>query len=235
MRKPDSFIDRRTEFAKSVGFEQLYSYIDHFGLYAGQHTIGNKLFTYEMFKLASAVPGDIAEFGCWKGSNLLFLAKLKGLFEPHSPKRVLGFDNFAGLPEPVSQDGKFAQAMTGSYHGSEQVLREAITLFELDDLVELIVGDGRETIPQFIEQTPHCVLSFAYLDFDLYEPTRLALELIDQSISVGGVIVFDQACTQEWPGETLAMKEFLAGSAHQFEAINNTFSRQPTMALKRVA
>ena len=38
----------------------------------------------------------------------------------------------------------------------------------------------------------------------------------------------------EWPGETIAMKEFLNQSSHKFEMINNDLSRQPTVALKRV-
>ena len=48
-----------------------------------------------------------------------------------------------------------------------------------------------------------------------------------------GIIVFDEAGTKEWPGETQAMKEFLASTKNKFEMINNTFSRQPTVALKR--
>ena len=53
-------------------------------------------------------------------------------------------------------------------------------------------------------------------------------------LSVGGMVVFDEACTSEWPGETLAMKEFLKSTKNEFKMYSNPISRQPTVALKRV-
>jgi hypothetical protein len=230
----DPFLANRGGFAKSVGCENLYEYIDQFALYAGEHTIGNKIFTYELLKEATKVPGDIVEFGCWKGSNLMFLAKMKALLEPNSMKRIIGFDNFSGLPAPVENDGDFAVDQIGNYCGSEEVLREAIRLFGFEESIELVVGDANETIPAYLKSHPESLISFAYIDFDLYEPCKNALILIGNSLSVGGIIAFDEAGTKEWPGETLAMKEFLASTQHKYESINNTLSRQPTIALRRV-
>lgn len=62
MTNYDNFLTKRNEFAKFLGVENLYDYIDHFSLFAGQHTIGNKLYTYELLKESSKVQGDIAEF-----------------------------------------------------------------------------------------------------------------------------------------------------------------------------
>jgi hypothetical protein len=230
----DKFLKIRQEFATSVGFENLYDFVDHFSLFAGIHTIGNKMFTYELLKNSVGVPGDIVEFGCWKGSNLMFLAKMMTLLEPNSPKRVIGFDNFSGLPSPTSTDGDFATSQTGRYRGDYEVLMQAIDLFELRSRVELVVGDALKTIPKYREDHRDSVFSFCYLDFDLYEPTKKALELIDESLSVGGVIVFDEALSSEWPGETLAMKEYLESSDKKFKTVSNTLSRQPTLALIRV-
>mgnify|MGYP000294685038 CR=1 FL=1 len=58
----DKFLKLRQEFATSVGFENLYDFVDHFSLFAGIHTIGNKMFTYELLKNAVGVPGDVVEF-----------------------------------------------------------------------------------------------------------------------------------------------------------------------------
>ena len=55
------------------------------------HTIGNKLWTYDLLKKTVGIPGDIFEFGCWKGTNLMFLAKVISLLEPSSPKKDLWF------------------------------------------------------------------------------------------------------------------------------------------------
>ena len=232
--KIDDFLANRDEFALLAGCKTLYDYIDHFALYAGEYTIGNKLFTYELLKESAKIPGHIAEFGCWKGSNLMFLAKTKYLLEPHSPKKVIGFDNFSGLPKPIKIDGEFAVDQTGNYCGNEDALRAAIRLFNYEDVIELVVGDATETIPEYMKTNRDLILSFAYIDFDLYEPCRAALKLIESSLSVGGIIAFDEAYTKEWPGETLAMKEFLNESTHHYEAINNNLSKQPTLALRRV-
>lgn len=233
--KKENFLARRKQVAKELGRPDLYEFIDQFALYAGTHTIANKLWTYDLFKTTIGVPGDIYEFGCWKGANLMFLAKLSQIFEPSSPKRIYGFDNFSGLPQPTSVDGSYAKSQAGNYVGDEKKLRNIIELFELQDRVMLIVGDALKTIPQFNEDNKHALCSLAYIDFDLYEPSFAALKLVEDSISVGGLIIFDEAGTKEWPGETVAMKEFLINSKHKFEMLSNPMSRQPTIALRRVS
>jgi SAM-dependent methyltransferase len=229
----DSFLTKRQEFAKYIGRPELYEFIDQFGLYAGVQTIGNKIFTYELLKQTVGIPGDIVEFGSWKGGNLLFLTKLISLLEPNSPKRVLSFDNFSGLPEPSNKDGEYARAQIGNYKGNEQVLRKAIALFGFDHKIDLVVGDALETIPKWRESNEHSIFSFCYLDFDLYDPTVKALELIDDSLAIGGVVVFDEALTNEWPGETLAVKEYLKKTKKKFRMLSNTLSQQPTLAIIR--
>ncbi len=230
----DDFKVKREKFSEDIGAPGLYKFIDHFGLYAGAHTIFNKLWTYELLLQTRGIPGDIAEFGCWNGSNLMFLAKVINLIEPNSPKKIFGFDNFSGLPATSAEDGIFAGEQVGKYMGNELVLRKAIELFDLQNRVELVVGDALETIPNFLAEKQQSLISFAYLDFDLYEPTKAALDFLEGTISVGGVIVFDQALTENWPGETLAMKEFLCRTKHEFLSVSNTVSRQPTIALKRL-
>ena len=46
----DNFLDKRKNFAKELGFPNLYEFIDQFSLFAGINTIGNKLWTYELIK-----------------------------------------------------------------------------------------------------------------------------------------------------------------------------------------
>ena len=231
----NNFLDKRKDFAKQLGFPNLYEFIDQFSLFAGIHTIGNKLWTYELIKKTVGIQGDIYEFGCWKGANLMFLAKVNSLLEPSSSKMIYGFDNFSGLPKPVKEDGDFAVSQKGKYCGDELNLRAAIDLFGMKSRITLFVGDALETIPKFHKNNPESKCSFAYLDFDLYEPTKTALNHLNDSISIGGVIVFDEAGKPEWPGETLAMQEFLSKSKHRFEIINNPISQQPTVAIRRIS
>ena len=60
--KKDRFLESRKEFANKLGVPDLYDFIDQFALYAGVHTIGNKLWTYDLFKTTISIPGDIYEF-----------------------------------------------------------------------------------------------------------------------------------------------------------------------------
>ena len=46
-----------------------------------------------------------------------------------------------------------------------------------------------------------------FLDFDLYEPTRVALEHFLPRMPNGAVLAFDELDNPLWPGETLAMLE----------------------------
>ncbi len=229
------FLENRAELAKAVGVPNLYEFIDQFALYAGMQTLGNKLFTYELLKQTLDIPGHVMEFGCWKGANLMFMAKILALLQPHSIKRVIGFDNFSGLPEPTEVDGPFAKACVGRYCGDEALLSQAIQLFEFEGYVELVKGDALVTIPEFQRQRPEVLVSFAYIDFDLYEPVKVALTYLEEVLVVGGIVAFDEGIALSWPGETVALKEFLATTKHKFEMINNSMSRQPTMAIRRVA
>ncbi|GAB2904038.1 hypothetical protein GCM10027202_36390 [Microvirgula curvata] len=43
--------------------------------------------------------------------------------------------------------------------------------------VELVKSDFTQTAAQYLEANPHTIISLLYLDFDLYEPTKKALEL----------------------------------------------------------
>jgi len=44
--------------------------------------------------------------------------------------------------------------------------------------VTLIKGDACSEIPTFIESNPHLLISLLYLDFDIYEPTVVALKAL---------------------------------------------------------
>ena len=230
----DDFLNKREEFAASIARPDLFEIVDHFGLYAGSRTIGAKLFTYELLKETLNLAGDIIEFGCWKGGNLLFLAKVLYLHHPMTVKKVFGFDNFSGLPSASQEDGDFAKLQEGRYRGDEETLTAAIKLFELSGRVELVVGDALETIPQFAESNPEQLVSFAFLDFDLYEPTRVALDFIDSSLVDGGIILLDQAGLEDWPGEALALKEFLQQSPFAYQTVSNPLTTQPTVAIRKV-
>lgn len=78
--------------------------------------------------------------------------------------------------------------------------------------MELIVGDACHTIPKYVADNPQTIISLLYLDFDLYEPTKVALENLVPLVPKGGIVGFDELNRSKWSGETQAFKEVLGVS-----------------------
>ena len=83
-----------------------------------------------------------------------------------------------------------------------------------DYKTELVAGDAVDTIPSYVKKNTHLVISLLFLDFDLYQPTKIALEYFLPRMPKGGMIVFDEVNNRFWPGETVALLE-------QFKSLNN--------------
>jgi Macrocin-O-methyltransferase (TylF) len=76
-----------------------------------------------------------------------------------------------------------------------------------------------ETSEEFFVSHPHVVPALLYLDFDIYEPTKKALEIFYPRMPKGSIIVFDELNDTAWPGETLAMYEVLDIKRSRLEKI----------------
>jgi hypothetical protein len=71
--------------------------------------------------------------------------------------------------------------------------------------VELIRGDATITIPQFLKDNPHLLISMIYFDFDIYEPTVIGLKTFIERMPKGAILAFDELNAKVFPGETLAL------------------------------
>jgi len=86
--------------------------------------------------------------------------------------------------------------------------------------IELVKGDATVTIPKFIKDNPHIIISLLFLDFDLYEPTKAAIDYLVPRMPKGGVLVFDEINNESWPGETVAMLEKFKISNYKISRFN---------------
>ena len=86
-------------------------------------------------------------------------------------------------------------------------LQEALNPMSHIKRFELVKGNAEETIPQYFVDNPETVVSMAILDFDIYRPTKVALENIRDRMPKGSILVFDELCDPYFPGETLAVDE----------------------------
>ncbi|NND02149.1 MAG: class I SAM-dependent methyltransferase [Acidimicrobiia bacterium] len=176
-----------------------------------------KLFVrYELFKQILPVKGSIVECGVFRGAGTMTWARLSALLEPNNIlRKVYGFDSFEGFPTVGDEDqsGHDAARVGELAANSHDELLALIEAFDMNRFlghvpkVELIAGDATATIPAFVESNPHLVISLLYLDFDLYEPTKVALDTFLPRMPKGSLLVFDELDNAAWPGETLAAVE----------------------------
>lgn len=75
--------------------------------------------------------------------------------------------------------------------------------------IELVKGDLTKTAPKYLKENPHLVVSLLYLDVDLYEPTKIALQTFVPRMPKGAIIAFDELNAKIFPGETSAADEIL--------------------------
>jgi len=193
--------------------------VENFPKYVRRQNLTRFLALYELCKLVLPVKGSVVECGVNHGFGIMTWAKLSAILEPvNLTRRIYGFDTFSGFPSVSDKDRSAASdhVKVGDLYADSH--DEILELADINDStrflghvpkVKLIKGDACVTIPQFIEESPHLLVSLLYMDFDLYEPTRVALEQFLPRMPKGAIIAFDELDNPLWPGETLAMIEVL--------------------------
>ena len=218
----------RTEAEQQVGknIEKIFeacpdsveTKLENFPKYVRRNQLKRFLAMYEIFKLVLPVKGSVVECGVFKGFGTMTWAKLSTSLEPENlTRRIYGFDTFAGFPNVGEHDqNKVAAPVEGAlYADSYEELQELIVEYDADrflghvDKVHLIKGDVCETVPRFVEDNQHLMVSLLFLDVDLYEPTKVALEQFVPRMPKGAVIAFDELDNPMWPGETKALVDAL--------------------------
>lgn len=195
--------------------------LENFAKFVPRQTLARHLCLTEIFKLVLEVQGDIMECGVNWGGSLMAFAQLSAILEPvNLQRRIVGFDTFSGFVKIADQDAKGALFTAERHAGGYEAdcledLQECISLFDRNRFighvqkVVLVKGDVAQTMPHYLVENPHTVVSLLHLDFDLYEPTKTAIEHLVPRMPRGSVILFDEINNRTWPGETLAVMEML--------------------------
>lgn len=193
--------------------------LPNLGLFLSSKNLSRLLFFHELYKKIINNHGIIAEFGVRWGQNLSLLSALRGIFEPFNRHRkIVGFDTFEGFKGMSSQDGDNCKCTDGSFsvtEGYENYLDNILNLQEkLNPMshlkrYELVKGDAIKTVPAYFQKHPETIVSLAIFDFDIYAPTKAALEAVKPHLCKGSILVFDELCDDIFPGETIALRETL--------------------------
>jgi hypothetical protein len=190
------------------------------GLYLERMHLSRILLMHQLYTRIVRVPGVIIEFGVRWGQNLALFNAFRGIYEPFNyTRRVIGFDSFAGFPAVSAHDDAGAGGVQpGDYGVSaewQQTLEALLQHHESQSPLphirktELIAGDATRTFPEYVKQHPELLVSLAYFDFDIYQPTKECLELLLPRLPAGALVVFDELNCPEFPGETVAVQEVL--------------------------
>ncbi|MCB0319258.1 MAG: class I SAM-dependent methyltransferase [Bdellovibrionales bacterium] len=213
--------------------------LDHFPKYIRRQRVTRYLALYELFKLALPIKGSIVECGVNEGFGLMSWANFSAVLEPNNlTRRIYGFDTFDGFVAVSNKDSaKSYDPKEGDLRAdSYQELKEIVEIYDDNrflghvDKVHLIKGDICQTALKFIEEKPHTVVSLLFMDLDIYEPTRLALETFVPRMPKGAVLAFDELDNPIWPGETLAALETLGLNNLKLER----FDFDPYIAFARI-
>jgi hypothetical protein len=193
----------------------------------GQRLVFEALAIGVEYAYASAVPGDVAEFGTMSGATAATLAdamrdgdrRYRLSEESHgiAERRLYLFDSFEGFPltsNPID---------AASPHVATKVwgpgVARGLTARELHDACGAILGPDRvkvvpgwfnETLPNFSSELRFAVVS---IDCDLYESTASVLDYLlgKQTYSDGCAVFFDDwYCNRGSPefGEQKAWAEY---------------------------
>lgn len=203
--------------------------LSNFPKYVRRQDIARFLCRYEIFKRQLHIKGSIVECGVHHGGGAMTWAQISATLEPYNYHRqIIGFDTFQGFPAVADQDGAGENARVGAFregYDTYAELSHAIAEFDGNRFishkrkVELVKGDANQTIPAYLGENRHLLISLLYLDFDIYEPTVTALTYLLPRIPKGGIVAFDEVNNADWPGETLALLERLELRYHRLECL----------------
>ena len=190
--------------------------LENFTKYVKRQKVTRLLAQYEIFKQVLDVKGSIIECGVYHGFGLMAWAQLSAVLEPvNLTRRIYGFDTFGGFPPVHEKDrSELTKIDEGAFcSDSYDELMELSKIYDSNRFlghvpkIKLIKGDAVKTIAEFVRNNRHLLVSLLFLDFDLYEPTKTAIEYFFPRMPKGAIITFDELDNPLWPGETLALLE----------------------------
>jgi len=166
------------------------------------------------------IDGDICEFGVAQGETSALIAN-----EIKTSNKILHlFDSFEGLPKPSEKDqlkddifslGSM-EAYAGAMSRPEELVRSRLNDIAFPEEKFVIHKGFVDQVFKNDANLPNKV-SFAYVDFDFYEPIKLALEFLHNTAPCGAIFVVDDYDYFSTGAKT-AVEEFLEEKNSQSEA-----------------
>jgi hypothetical protein len=200
-------------------------------LFVKRQELSKILFLNHIYQKIIDTHGIIIEFGVRWGQNLVTLSNLRGIYEPYNyGRKIIGFDTFEGFININNKDGNHEIIKNGAFSVSdnyEDYLERLLAIHHNESPLNhikknyIFKGDAVEQFRKYIIEHPETIVSFAYFDFDIYQPTKECLQMLLPLMPKGAIIGFDELLDPQFPGETIALKEVL--ELRNFKLYKNPF------------
>ena len=120
------------------------------------------------------------EFGVYRGESIRYFAEINS----DADSRFVGFDTFTGLPEDWAGFSRSVKSHAFDTGGETP---------QTDDVrISFVKGLFQDTLPQFIEEYKPDGQLVIHNDSDIYSSTLYVLTLLNNVISPGSIIIFDE-------------------------------------------
>jgi len=138
--------------------------------------------------------GDLCEFGVAQGKT----TKLISYLIQNTEKKIYIYDSFEGLPEPSKEDklkddifnlGSIDLYKGKMSHNQEKVLSELKSINFQSDRIVLNKGFFNQKTKDLYHYPKQ--ISFAYIDFDFYQPTKDVLNIIEPKLVKNAIVIVD--------------------------------------------
>jgi len=212
MKKSDDNFKKELEDYFDKNTDTTWEKLSNFTKFVPNHALIRFITKYEIFKKILNVHGSIAECGGLFGGGIMSWAHLSAMLEPSNyTRKIIGFDTFKGFSSISNQD-KFS---ISEFEHTDGIPKDALTdlkkckeLFDAKQ-IELVKGNVVNSVPKYLKDNPHTIVSLLYLDMDIYKPTKVALKNFLPHMPKGSIIVFDEINMKKWKGESIAVLESL--------------------------
>ena len=193
--------------------------LENFPAYVHRRDMAMLLNRYEIFKKILKIHGSVIECGVNLGAGLFSWLHFSSILEPYNTSRfIYGFDTFDGFKSVDEKDSKGIYMESERFESfrkrqSEEEINNSINVQNqqrpLSEFrkISVIKGDAVKTIPDFIKNNDHIVVALLHLDFDIYKPSKVALENFLPRMPKGSVIALDGTNAPDGPGEAIALLE----------------------------
>lgn len=213
---------------RNMESNKVWDYENAFYWFSHPSRLAKMLAHYDLYKMIVDLPGDILEFGVYKGTSLVRLATFREILETNFSRKIIGFDAFGKFPrESLTLQSDLNLISLFEESGGDGLSdMEVKSVFDLKNIsnVDLVKGNVFETLPKYLEENPALRISVLHLDMDVKEPTDFVLKELYSRIVPGGLIILDDYCAVE--GESLAIDQFLR--EHKLKLRKLSHNRTPS-------